>query len=114
MPHFSLDAKEHFVNINANADVLEVLMTLFAATLFALALGLSLYAMLATAAGKWDRIVTVTTSRGVAVERVIRLGEQRYTGARLRVVGGCERTDHWAGALALHGAGDQGELKLAA
>lgn len=86
-------------------------MSLFAATLFAFSLGLSLYTMASIVAQKWDRIVAVTVSQGEPAQRVIRLGEQRYTGARLRVVGGLSATDPWGGALVLH---EQGELKLAA
>ncbi len=61
-------------------------MTVIAATLFAAALALSCLTIFASIAGKWDRIIDVATEQGVPAQRIIRLGVQRYTGARLRVV----------------------------
>lgn len=61
-------------------------MTVIAASLFLGALALSCLSIVYCVMGKWDRIVDIALTRGAPIERTIRLGEQRYTGARLRVV----------------------------
>jgi hypothetical protein len=104
---------EHIVNINANADVSEDRMSLIAAAVFLTALSFSGYAILTSVTGRWDRIVAVATDRGAPVERTITLGMPRYTGARVRVVGGVDRAGPWLGASALHGP-VSAQLKLAA
>jgi hypothetical protein len=78
-------------------------MTIIATTIFALAFLLSAYAMLLTLAQKWPRIEAVVEQRGMPTERVIYMGQTRYTGARMRLVSVNEPAlESWQGAFAFH------------
>jgi hypothetical protein len=56
------------------------------ALLFGLSFLLSGYAVLLTLAQKWPRIEAVMAMQGTASERIIRVGQVRHTGQRLRLV----------------------------
>jgi hypothetical protein len=78
-------------------------MTIIATAIFTLAFLLSAYAMLLTLAQKWPRIQTVVEGGGMPAERVIYMGQTRYTGARMRLVSVNEPTvESWQGAFAFH------------
>jgi hypothetical protein len=61
-------------------------MSFIAAAFFTVAFLISAYAILLTLAEKWPRIEAVATMQGQAAERVIRVGQVRYTGQRLKLV----------------------------
>lgn len=61
-------------------------MSLLVASLFVTAFLFSAYAIAITMAQYRSRIAEVMASQGVATERVIRVGNVRYTGQRVRLV----------------------------
>lgn len=61
-------------------------MSFIVAAFFTVASLLSGYAILFTLAQKWPRIKAVAEMQGQAAERVIRVGQMRYTGQRLKLV----------------------------
>jgi hypothetical protein len=68
---------EHIVNIIANSTLMEVPMALFSTILFFAALLAAFAAIGGSIARALPRIDAVITSRGLPVERTIRLGSPR-------------------------------------
>jgi hypothetical protein len=61
-------------------------MSFAIALLFGLSFLLSAYAVFLTLAQKWARIEAVMAMQGTPSERIIRVGQVRHTGQRLRLV----------------------------
>ncbi len=61
-------------------------MLIAVSALFLLALTLSVGAIVTSVMQSWSKIEAVVASRGMPVERTVRVGPMRYTGARVRVV----------------------------
>jgi hypothetical protein len=61
-------------------------MSFVVAALFTVAFLLSAYAILLTLAQKWPRIEAVAAMQGQPAPRVIRVGQVRYTGQRIKLV----------------------------
>jgi hypothetical protein len=64
----------------------EIKMSIVAAALFAIAFIISAYSIMVTLAHKWPRIETVAAMQGMPAERLIRVGQVRHTGQRMRLV----------------------------